>query len=62
MLKKKMPYADVQHNFYKYMIGRDGLPLKFHDKKADLLESVTKFIARMQIHDRGKVTATTSTH
>lgn len=57
-----MPYADVQHNFYKYMIGRDGLPLKFHDKKADLLESVTKFIARMQIHDRGKVTATTSTH
>lgn len=62
LLKKHMPYANVQHNFNKYSIGRDGLPLKFHTKKDDLVEIVTKFTARMKIMDTVKSTSSTSTH
>jgi len=62
LLKKHMPLANVEHNFYKYIIGRDGLPLKFHSKKDDLIELVIKFTARMKIKDGINGATTTSTH
>lgn len=43
LLKTHMPQTSVKHNFYKYVIGRNGLPLKFYNKKDDLVEIVTEF-------------------
>jgi len=40
LLKHSMPQAKVKHNFYKYVIGRDGLPVQFFQKKQELLEEV----------------------
>jgi len=30
----------VKHNFYKYVVGRDGVPVGFYGKKDDLVEVV----------------------
>lgn len=38
LLEKHMPHHVVKHNFYKYVIGKDGIPLKFYKKKDTLLD------------------------
>jgi glutathione peroxidase len=36
-LQRQMPRAHVQHNFYKYLINRQGVAVRFYDKKTDPL-------------------------
>lgn len=43
LLKRHMPQTSVKHNFYKYIIGKDGLPVQFYNKKDDLVKIVTEF-------------------
>ena len=38
LLRKHMPEHKVQHNFFKYLIGRDGVPVGFYPKKTTLLD------------------------
>ena len=38
LLRKHMPEHKVQHNFFKYIIGRDGVPVGFYPKKTTLLD------------------------
>jgi len=37
LLRKHMPEHRVQHNFFKYLIGRNGVPVGFYPKKTTLL-------------------------
>lgn len=37
-LRLHMPEHKVKHNFFKYLIGRDGVPVAFYNKKQTLLE------------------------
>jgi len=50
LLKRHMPQAKVKHNFYKFIVGRDGLPFQFYEKKDDLLEIVTELKEGMTGH------------
>jgi len=43
LLQRHMPQTRVKHNFYKYIIGRDGVPIQFYTKKDDLMSVVTQF-------------------
>lgn len=54
LLTKQMPENVVQHNFFKYVIGRDGLPLKFYTKKDSLLEVITELKGEFKNMDRLK--------
>merc|ERR1712183_112120 len=38
LLQKQMPDRKVKHNFFKYLISKDGMPISFHTKKEILLE------------------------
>jgi glutathione peroxidase-family protein len=38
MLRVHMPESEVKHNFYKYLIGRDGVPVAFYSKKQTLFD------------------------
>ena len=38
MLHSYMPNKVVKHNFFKYVIGKDGIPVSFHTKKETLLD------------------------
>jgi len=33
-----LPEHEVKHNFYKYLIGRDGVPVAFYSKKQTLFD------------------------
>lgn len=35
LLQQQMPNAHVKHNFYKYLINRQGIAVKFFDKKTN---------------------------
>lgn len=37
-LKMHLPEHKVKHNFYKYIIGRDGVPVAFFSKKQTLFD------------------------
>jgi len=37
-LQRLMPNKHVKHNFFKYLLDKDGLPLSFHTKKQTLFE------------------------
>jgi len=37
-LKVHLPKHEVKHNFYKYIIGRDGVPVAFFSKKQTLFD------------------------
>jgi len=43
LLNRHMPQNHVNHNFYKYIIGPNGLPIKFYKKKDDLMNIITQF-------------------
>lgn len=49
LLKAHMPQYKVKHNFFKYVIGKDGIPLSFHTKKESLLDMEDGI--RQLIHD-----------
>jgi glutathione peroxidase len=36
-LKRQMPKNVVKHNFYKYLVNRDGIPIKFFTKAQEPL-------------------------
>lgn len=36
MLHKHMPHNVVKHNFYKFVINKDGIPVEFYKKKDTL--------------------------
>lgn len=38
MLKKHMPESEVKQNFFKYLVGRDGVPVGFYSKKKAILD------------------------
>lgn len=38
MLTEHMPEAKVSHNFFKYLIGRDGLPVSFYKNTDTLMD------------------------
>lgn len=48
MLKKHMPEAEVKHNFYKYIIGRDGVPIAFYKKSDTLLDMESAIIDELE--------------
>jgi len=54
LLNRHMPQTHVRHNFYKYIVGRDGLPVKFYTKKDDLLEVVTQFKETVPLMDESR--------
>ena len=35
LLQQQMPGTHVKHNFYKYLINRQGIAVKFFDKKTN---------------------------
>lgn len=37
-LQQQMPEAHVRHNFYKYLVNRNGVAVKFYPKQTDPLE------------------------
>ncbi len=37
-LHESMPNRIVRHNFFKYVIGKDGVPVSFHSKKETLMD------------------------
>lgn len=43
LLRKHIPNRKVKHNFYKYIVGKDGLPTSFHTKKETLFEMEDEF-------------------
>lgn len=38
LLQTELPGKTVKHNFYKYLIDKDGVPISFYTKKQTLLE------------------------
>jgi glutathione peroxidase len=36
-LQRQIPDAHVRHNFYKYLVNRQGVAVKFYDKKTEPL-------------------------
>jgi len=48
MLKEHMPEADVKHNFYKYLIGRDGVPVGFYTKKQSLFDFESAIVEELE--------------
>jgi len=42
LLRKQMPKNMVKHNFYKYVVDRDGVPIKFYTKKDSLFEIIAE--------------------
>ena len=38
LLHSHMPNKVVKHNFFKYVVGKDGIPVSFHTKKETLLD------------------------
>ena len=38
LLQKHIPGKTVKHNFFKYLINKNGIPISFHSKKETLLE------------------------
>jgi glutathione peroxidase len=36
-LKRQMPQHVVKHNFYKYLVNREGIPIKFFTKPQEPL-------------------------
>ena len=37
-LSQHMNGSVVKHNFYKYLVGRDGVAVNFYDKKTEILQ------------------------
>lgn len=48
MLKRHMPEKEVRHNFYKYLIGRDGVPAAFYAKKVTLLDMIPAIVDELE--------------
>lgn len=48
MLKRHMPDSEVKHNFYKYIIGRDGVPIAFYKKSDTLLDMESAIINELE--------------
>jgi glutathione peroxidase len=48
MLREHMPEADVKHNFYKYLIGRDGVPVGFYTKKQSLFDFESAIVEELE--------------
>lgn len=47
-LGKHMPDHKVQHNFYKYLIGRDGVPVAFYTKKQTLFDMEAAILEELE--------------
>lgn len=47
-LQKHLPDHHVNHNFFKYLIGRDGVPVGFYSKKETLFEMEAAIIDELQ--------------
>lgn len=48
MLKQHMPEAKVKHNFYKFIIGRDGIPIAFYKKSDTLMDMESAIIDALE--------------
>ena len=47
-LQKHLPDHRVNHNFFKYLIGRDGVPVGFYSKKETLFDMEAAIIDELQ--------------
>lgn len=54
-LNRQMPHSHVKHNFYKYLINRQGIAVKFYDKKTEPL-SIADDIEELLTASLGDVT------
>lgn len=48
-LKEHMPEAEVKHNFYKYLVGRDGVPVGFYKKKTSLYDMESAMVEELEM-------------
>eukprot|EP00558_Chaetoceros_sp_UNC1202_P013010 CAMPEP_0197236038 /NCGR_PEP_ID=MMETSP1429-20130617/3313_1 /TAXON_ID=49237 /ORGANISM="Chaetoceros sp., Strain UNC1202" /LENGTH=227 /DNA_ID=CAMNT_0042694779 /DNA_START=398 /DNA_END=1082 /DNA_ORIENTATION=- len=53
MLTRHMPEKQVRHNFYKYLIGRDGVPVAFYEKKETFLDMVPAILDELEFSPVG---------
>jgi len=49
LLQEKIPGQKVRHNFFKYLISRDGTPVKLYDKKTTLLDMERDIVEQLEI-------------
>jgi glutathione peroxidase len=47
-LKNHMPDHEVKHNFFKYLIGKDGVPIAFYTKKETLFDMESAILEELE--------------
>jgi len=50
-LVKQMPQAHVKHNFYKFLVNRRGMAVKFYDKRHDPLTLLDDIEELLDVED-----------